>query len=328
MTANEPEALVLCNVRWHLAVGAKSVHVYLDDPQDPAAETLRAIAGCHPTLCDDAYWTGHRGKRGRPDSQMRRQTINANAAKAVATSDWLIHIDADEFIWQNSALGSELAQIEAANTEINLPVLERLFPHGRTQATLFEGMFRATADLEEAEQKAAYGPFEAMMKRGQYSHGAGKGGVRVGDSLRLGVHNATERRGDRWRRAGRHVSTSAQLLHFDGLTPLHWLVKVLRYRRTPTEVQKTILQAHRMAQIDWMLERSETLDMAYDAHHQLFALTQVRRAQLEQFDLLADIPFDPIETLGSDGPDVSPEAFDAALLARNPWVARLMGLDD
>ena len=141
MTVNEPAALVICNVHWHLATGAQAVHVYLDDPHDAAVHALRAISGCRVTVCDDAYWADQRGKRGRPASQMRRQSINANVAKGGADSDWLFHIDADEFIWQDRALSDELAQVEGANTEVNLTVLERLFPQGNTQDTLFEGTF-------------------------------------------------------------------------------------------------------------------------------------------------------------------------------------------
>ncbi|MFL4468616.1 glycosyltransferase family 2 protein [Tateyamaria armeniaca] len=195
MTVNEPAALVLCNVRWHLATGAQAVHVYLDDPTDPVAGALNAIKGCHVTLCDDGHWACHRGKRGQPASQMRRQSINANAAKDVARTNWLFHIDADEFIWQDLPLADELAGGIADRTEVNLPVLERLFPHDVAQASLFDGIFRATSDLSATDQSVAFGPFAAMMKRGQYSHGAGKSGVRVHDDLRLGVHNATERRG-------------------------------------------------------------------------------------------------------------------------------------
>lgn len=325
MTVNEPSTLVICNVRWHLATGAQAVHVYLDDPEDPVADALRAVSGCHVTLCDDVYWAGHRGARGRPASQMRRQSINANVAKDVSGSDWLFHIDADEFIWQDNPLSDELAQVKSANTEVNLTVLERLFPQGGAKSTLFEGAFRVTADLTEGNQAAAYGPFAAMMKRGQYSHGAGKGGVRTSDRLRLGVHNATQLRDDTWRRAARHVARSARLLHFDGLTPLHWLAKVLRYRRNPAEVQNVILQAHRAAQMDWMSTRCASVKEAEAAHHALFALTPDRRARLSAFDLLCDVPFDPGAVLGTDAPDLTPAAFDADLMARTPWLRDTLG---
>ena len=328
MTACEPAALVVTNVRWHLATGAAVVFVFLDDPDDPVAADLGGILGCRVQLCDDSYWAGHRPQRGRPLSQMRRQTINANAAQATCDTDWLFHIDADEFIWQDQELRTELATLTKGDTEVNLPALERLFPDARRQTHLFEGAFRASADLPQADAEQAYGAQAAFMKRGQYSHGAGKSGVPVGQGLRLGVHNAMVQVADRWRRAPKHVSTTARLLHFDGLTPLHWAMKFLRYRMTPPDVQSTILQPHRAAQIDWMVTRSDTLMEACRAHAELFDLTPKRRAQLQAFDLLREIPFDPQAILGAEMPDVSPEAFDADLIARNPWIREVMPAQD
>ena len=324
MTVNEPLSLVLSNVRWHLATGAQEVWVFLDDPQDAVAGPLSAVAGCHVISCDDAHWARHMQERERPASQMRRQTVNANVARRRMGADWLFHIDADEFIWQDSPLGAELAAGIAPQTEVNLPVLERLFPHDQAQARLFDGRFRATSDLAQAEAAQAFGAFASFMKRGQYSHGAGKSGVRKDDGLRLGVHNATMRKGKRLVRSARHISQAARLLHFDGVTPLHWLLKVLRYSITAPDVQRSILQPHRMAQMDWMVERSETLEAACAAHAVLFAATPDRCARLAQFGVLQDIPFDPEGVVGPDLPDQSPEAFDADLMARNPWVSDLL----
>ncbi|WP_299726369.1 glycosyltransferase family 2 protein [uncultured Tateyamaria sp.] len=320
MTVNEPAALVLCNVRWHLATGACAVHVFLDDAGDPVARELGAIDGCHVTLCDDAYWAVHRGQKGRPASQMRRQSINAHVAKTAAQIDWLFHIDADEFIWQDGDFAGELAAQGDISKAVNLTVLERLFPQG-AQQSLFDGSFRATSALSETDAQMAFGEFAPFMKRGQYSHGAGKSGIRTSADLRLGVHHATRTGSEgRQRRAAHHIATTARLLHFDGVTPLHWLAKVLRYKRTPPRVQGALLQPHRAAQVAWMMERSTELGTARDAHHALFALTSDRQKRLEQFDLLQDIPFDPAARIGAGTPDLSPAAFDADLLQRNPWI--------
>ncbi|WP_193743469.1 glycosyltransferase family 2 protein [Tateyamaria sp. ANG-S1] len=326
LTANEPVALVETNVRWHLATGAAAVHVFLDDPDDPAADVLSGIPGCKVQRCDEAYWRARRPNKGRPLSQMRRQTINANRAQNRCDLDWLFHIDADEFIWQDGDLADELASHGEPQTEVNLPVLERIFPKN-TQSTLFEGAFRASSDLSPEEAEAALAPFTGFMKRGQYSHGAGKSGVQVGAGLRLGVHNAT-RTGSagRQRRAAKRVSSTARLLHFDGMTPLHWLMKVLRYRQTPPEVQVVILQPHRAEQIAWMLENANTLQDAQAAHRTLFAMTDARHAQLARFDLLHDIPFDPVRVIGPACPDLSIAAFDADVLRRNPQLATLLNV--
>jgi len=324
MTVCEPLALVATNVRWHLATGAREVWVFLDDPNDTVAEALSAIPGCHVQRCDDAYWAKRRPQKGKPLSQMRRQTLNAGFAQQRTGAQWLFHVDADEFIWQDADLSAELAAQTDPLTEMNLPVLERLFPDGPVPH-IFAGAFRATRDLSDAEAVRAHAPFETFMKRGQYSHGAGKSGVQVGGGLRLGVHNATIKRPDAgWRRAPKQVSQAARLLHFDGLTPLHWAMKFLRYRLTPIEVQTNILQPHRAAQIEWMVDRCNSLEQIEAAHRTLFALSPERVAQLEAFDLLVQIPFDPCGIIGSDMPDLSPAAFDRDVTARNPWLSELV----
>lgn len=325
MTVCEPLALVRTNVLWHLATGARAVYVFFDDPQDPVLPALLDIAECHPVACDPGHWRALNGRKGRPASQMRRQTINANAAQGMATTDWLFHIDADEFIWQDGDLGAELAALGRGQTELNLPVFERLFAPDVQQRTLFEGSFRGSSQLSEVDASAAFGPFAAFMKRGQYSHGAGKSGVAVGQCLRSGVHNAMIRGQNRWKRAPKQVSQTARLLHFDGLTPLHWALKFMRYRLNPPAVQQAVLQAHRAAQIDWMLEQSGSFEGLTTAHATLFALTPDRQRRLEAFDLLWHAPFDPSAVLGVDTPDLSPAAFDSDLRERNPWIAEMMG---
>lgn len=323
MTVNEPVALVECNVRWHLSVGARAVFVHLDDPEDTGATRLSDIPGCVVQRSHADYWKARRPKQGRPASQMRRQTINANHTQNQCDLDWLFHIDADEFIWHDGDFLAELAAHNDPLVELNLPVLERLFPDG-PQATLFEGPFRVTSDLEEAMAEQAFGPFAAFMKRGQYSHGAGKSGVRVRAGLRLGVHNATRTGSEgRQRRAAKRISTTARLLHFDGVTPLHWVVKCLRYLQTPVDVQSAILQPHRAAQMEWMSNRCTDIGSVHAAHRTLFTATRERQRQLQKFGLLRDIPFDPEQVLGARCPDLSVSAFDADVIQRNPWLRDL-----
>ena len=103
-------------------------------------------------------------------------------------------------------------------------------------------------------------------------------------------------------------------------------MKGLRYRQTPPEVQASILQPHRAAQIEWLLEKAVDLAQARAAHHALFALTDERRAHLNRFDLLHDIPFNPALVLQDACPDLSVAAFDAELLRRNAALAEVLGV--
>lgn len=323
MTVKEPMALVLTNVLWHLRTGATVVFVFFDDPEDSAIDVVRAVPGCRVQVCGDTYWRRRRPKDGRPHMQMRRQTINANVAQTRCKLDWLFHIDADEFIWQTGDFHAELAAHRDPSIALNLPVFERVFP-ASGQAHLFDGMFRATSNLDDVAAQDAFGPFAIMMKSGQYSHGAGKGGVRVGNGLRLGVHNATVPTKGKWNRAPKRELKTAQVLHFDGITPLHGILKTLRHLRSPQDARNTVPQAHRQAQVDWLVDRCETVADGKAAHHELFALTEDRRSRLERHGLLHDIPFDPRTILGDAAPGLGPDAFDADVVRRNPWLKELL----
>ncbi|WP_189370893.1 glycosyltransferase family 2 protein [Tateyamaria omphalii] len=323
MTVKEPAALVLTNVLWHLHTGASAVFVFFDDPHDPAVNVVQAVPGCNVQVCDQMYWRKRRPNHGRPHMQMRRQTINANVAHNRCALDWLFHVDADEFIWQDGDFAGELEAHQNPEVELNIPVLERIFPKAG-QANLFDGLFRVTSDLKEEAARDAFGLFTGFMKRGQYSHGAGKSGIRVGGGLRLGVHNATVPGREKWNRAPKQISRTARLLHFDGITPLHGILKILRHLRTPPNARNTIPQAHRQAQVDWMLERSETVTDGVAAHHMLFALTEDRQARLQRHGLLCKVPFDPASTIGAEAPDLSPSEFDADVVRRYPWLRNLI----
>ncbi|MEL6620431.1 MAG: hypothetical protein AAFP16_16265, partial [Pseudomonadota bacterium] len=217
---------------------------------------------------------------------------------------------------------SELGAMPAGH-ELNLPVLERVRPAAPRHA--FDGPFRATSKTDGAAAQATFGAFAPMMKQGQYSHGAGKGGVPVNAGLRLGVHNAMVRDGGDWHRAPAHVAQSTRLLHFDGITPLHWGLKFMRYALEPAEVRRSILQSHRRAQIEWMLDRCESVATIHAAHQEMCGLTATRRDALQRAGLLRDITFDPLTQIGAAQAEGFTEAFDADLLARNPWAAEILG---
>lgn len=111
MTVDEPAALVMANVAWHLGTGAASVHVYLDRPDDPVEHPLSQVPGVVVTRCTKAHWA-RLAPDGRPLLQMRRQSLNANHARdrmvKRRSADWIVHLDADEFLRQSAPLAREL----------------------------------------------------------------------------------------------------------------------------------------------------------------------------------------------------------------------------
>lgn len=324
MTAREPLPLVETNVRWHLSAGAREAHVYLDRADDPAAACLRRIDGCRVTLCDAAYWRAKRPRRGAPASQMRRQSVNAADAQEHSRADWIVHLDADEFLWQDRPLAGELPYASELGAELRFPVLERSLPQGGAQRTLFEGVFRRASGTDKAMDAVIHGDLAPFLRAGMFSHGSGKCAVPVGRGFRQMVHESFLEVEGRRQRAPAYVSTTTRLLHFDGVTPLHWLLKLIRYKVQPQEVQAHVLPPHRQAQIGWMVARMETAADAFAAEAGLRRLSPERVARLRGFGLLEDaIRFDP-----QTGKDLSVRGFDLALVAQEAELLDLAGWSD
>lgn len=240
MLAREPAPLVLENLRWHIGQGACEVHLYLDDPTDPVAAQARELLGVRVTICDDAFWDALNG--GRPALQTRRQTLIATQAYQQTGCDWLIHLDADEFLFVPDLPG-QLAQ--CAHETMHIPVAERVWTRAQPQH-LFEGGFRAPRPGPAADPA-----MQPYFNRGMSGHAAGKSASRTGCGLDILPHMPRLR-------GQVPPATKAQdgwVLHFDGLTPLHYLRKMLDYRDYTQTQRGKLFGAHRLAQI----ERIETL---------------------------------------------------------------------
>ncbi|MBS0124683.1 glycosyltransferase family 2 protein [Thetidibacter halocola] len=315
MTVREPAALVLANVGWHLGTGAAEVHVYFDDPSDPAFSDVAAIPGVQVTRCDAVHWraTGPRG--ARPESVTERQSLNANHARALSRADWIVHLDADEFLVQERPLVEELAAVAQLDAELHFPVAERAFVAGAPMRSLFEGVFRLSTRGQNRRKdggsfdEAIFGEQAPVLIHGVLGHSGGKSAVPVSGDFRIGIHwayrGAGRDRAERWR------STTTRLLHFDGLTRAHWMHKMRRYLAMPQDSLK--MSAHRRAQLELFAEMEEDRHALFDA---LYVLDEARLARLRGFGLLAETRFDPQETIGrvlGQVPDLSPAAFDRAL---------------
>ncbi|MEO0866644.1 MAG: glycosyltransferase family 2 protein, partial [Pseudomonadota bacterium] len=60
MTVREPVALIETNLRWHSQLGAEALHVFFDDPADPAADALPDLPGLRAIRCDAGFWRRRR----------------------------------------------------------------------------------------------------------------------------------------------------------------------------------------------------------------------------------------------------------------------------
>ncbi len=281
MLAREPAPLVLANLAWHLAAGARAVHLYLDDPRDPVADAAAALPGVRVTRCDRAFWQRLAGNR--PALQTRRQSLVATEAYRATATGWMLHLDADEFLWPAGELAADLAQVPPSALWLHLPVRERCFLCPGAQ-TLFEGGFRAPLPPGARPADPARAPY---LARGLTAHAAGKGCTRCGQDAELLPH-APRLRGERPPSAR---AAQARILHFDGLTRLHWLLKLLRYADHPPGKWERFLGAHRQAQLRHVRDHRQDPVALHAFHDLLKCRTADEECDAEQ------LAFDPVPAM-------------------------------
>lgn len=318
MLADEPGGLVLANLCWHLEQGAQEIHLYLDAPATPAASAVATAAGALPgvtvTRCDMNFWQHLNGSR--PPLQTRRQTLVATHAYQRSEVQWMLHLDADEFLWLPP--GQRFAQKLTAAGDAAFIALRNLERAYTTSApdTLFEGVFRVPIPAK-APLPAPLAHQAPFVARGVSGHAGGKACTRTGLGAVLQPH-APRLNGDRPPSA----SSDALVLHFDGLTPLHWLIKLKRYAAHDPAQWARFLAPHRRAQLLYMHEHHDDPAALHAFHDRLKRATDM--PGLEAEGLVRRLAFDPapaLHRLLGATPDLSVAGFDTALRHAFPDLA-------
>lgn len=325
-TIDEPAALVAAFVAHHLAVGAAEVHVFLDRANPEAEALLAGVPGAFVHRDGEDGWA-RAWRNKRPGRVQARQKYNASRALDQFGLDWVVHCDADEFVQPGWPLAQELAQVGLEKGWLKLRVIERVYGTSQGQRDIFEGGFRLPWLKRAAKGAAAYGASAALLNDGLCGHTAGKAVVRAGQGYSIGVHFALSDFHKPANDVPYRPSEAARLLHFDGLTPLHYILKMLR--RATTEVKgdpvpygrARILQFTRMASV--AADPDAMADLWWSAQGMPpERATALGRAGL--FETPAHGIAASTRALFGDRVDLSPTAFDAALLVHEaPLIARL-----
>ena len=175
---------ILAFAAYHLAAGAHRLYIYLDAPNPEAFAQLDAHPKVRVITCDASYWKQR--KRDRPETHQVRQTANAtHAYNRRPEVDWLIHMDADEFLVADRPIAELLAERSAHPVATRIRPMEQLsgtasaykafVPNGPDRA-------RIIADI--------YPTYGQYLKGGFLSHLAGKVFVRTGlPSVHVRIHN-------------------------------------------------------------------------------------------------------------------------------------------
>ncbi len=312
-TVHEPPQLLAAFVAHYFAVGASEVHLYFDRPNPEAEALVRHFPHCHVVHTDAAYFRSNFGSK-RPANIYRRQRFNANHAYRACRADWLLHVDADEFI-DPKGLTDELASLPDEVDSLQVPNAERVFLANSPPSGIFEGVLRMLFAGPRHKVAASLGEDMARFtNRGFCGHIWGKSLTRTGRKLRLGVHAPQRRSNAVVRRSER-----AMLCHFDGMTPLHWVRKLERYAASGhyANAKADPTGRHRVNQLNFVLENGSQPAVLRGLHDRLRSLSDEDAKRLRGQGLIREISIDPASAVraayGPERVDLSVSAFDAAL---------------
>ena len=338
-TVNEPLDLLVAFVSHYLEMGAEEVHLYLDKPH-PEAEAL--FAG-HPkvklTRCDGDYWAVVSPK-GRPMGHPARQMMNAKHQYQDLTYDWLLMCDADEYVLSKQDLGTVLAAVPARIDFVRVRVAERVLPPGLVPRTIFEGCFRLPKIKGKAFAAQIYGEEIApLLERVVAGHDIGKSIIRRGGDFALNLHTATARQPRRGevKPPPEPVAgwlSDVYLAHFDALTPLHYLIKLLgKYvaKRAMENAGRKPGPRHPSRELQIELAAKACADPdPVSKTAVLHRMTPTAMDALKKHDLLVELDLAPDRTARKHFPqvplDFTPEAFDRALRIKHAATFDEMGI--
>jgi Glycosyl transferase family 2 len=283
-TMREAPEIVAAFVAHHLTMKADEVFVFLDAPNPEVSEMLADLPRCRVTVCDDAYWLAIGHKR-RPRNIVRRQLRNAEQARKLSQSEWLIHIDSDEFLHETGDLVAELASVPDTCSLVKINNIERCWPKGVQPSHIFDGIFRDQIIDKSDLMLEVYGQSAQFLHNGFAGYVVGKTAIRVDSTrpMKLHVQKRETRRGDL-----PFLCTSTTLLHFDGFTPLHWISKFLRR----LEANQLGGSRKRQKQLDF-IAKAATDEERLALFEKIMVLDAPTQTKLAELGALKSLNFDP-----------------------------------
>ena len=173
-TVKAHEEKVLAFAAHHLSLGADHLWLYFDDPDQPIPAPLAAHPRVTITLCDEAHWA--RVGKKRPPAHQNRQAQNARYVyREHVTSDWIVHIDVDEFIQTPRPIATILDTTPPETIVMKMEPFEAmhdpLLPDDIFTAREFRGALRHEF---WPRRRAALGPYRKVIRDGMLSHTVGK----------------------------------------------------------------------------------------------------------------------------------------------------------
>lgn len=297
-TVDEPPALVQAFVAWHLSLGADAVFIYCDNPSDPVQQMLSHLPQVTVVPCDDLHWL--RLGNSRPRRHQVRQVRNARDAYARADTDWVLHSDADEFLWPGATVAQTLGQVDADADCLAVHVAERVHLTSDTGQSVLEGAFRRPFREPAKKGRKIFGLEYALTYRGLTGHAQGKAFVRTGRELKLSIHRPRPLISDQELALARADVGALELLHFDGLTSDFWVYKLARMAHALAKMDGMPPSPHRRKQADALISDMAGAEQLYQ---RLKCPDEQMQAVLKEYGLWTEPPFEPSAAIFRYFPD-------------------------
>jgi hypothetical protein len=271
---NNPADQVLAFVAYHLSLGPDRIHLYFDDPVDPAAKVIAGIDRVDITLCDADFWSWF-GKV-RPEKHQERQRRILRRAYRSTKLDWLLHIDIDEFLLTRSRIATVLDDTPKDQPVVQARPFEALYQPGLPDDIFTARQFRAQIN-DPGLSDLIFGPLGPMLTAGMLSHKRGKPFFRTGIAKLIPeIHHAE---------IGDYSSLvvpfhpDLALLHFHADNPETWVKAAHRRAVRGAYRYRKELSAH--------LISLETEGL-YDFHRKVHQMTPEQIALLRQAGILVE----------------------------------------
>ena len=318
-TVDEPPAVVQAFVAWHLSMGASHVSIYCDRPDDPLVDILRDLPKVTVIASDNAHWLTLGSSR--PRRHEVRQVRNARHAYAATDADWLIHMDADEFIWSDAPISEHLASLAETVDAWGLPVAERVHLADDPGLSIFEGAFRRPYHGSNKQGRETFGRGYYLTYKGLTGHAQGKTFARANRALSLSIHRAKSEVEGYDVIHERAPCDAVELLHFDGLTAFQWSFKLARLAFALERADGMLPPVHRARQLKSLYDDRERAPALYE---RLKSVDDAMQDVMRAHDVWSQPPFDPGPALAALFPDakidLSPTAIDAWLRSNKKHV--------
>ncbi len=291
-TVDEPVELLCAFTAHYLEAGAAEVHLCLDRRNEDVMDLLSPFPQVRLTTCDSDYWA-RTPVRKRPIGQADRQTINLRRAYSESRHDWLLFCDADEFLQISRGLGSMDTLLATFDQDVRFytfPVAERVYIEGVPAQTVFDGFYRCRSKKIQEIGPSVYGEDWKFFSRGLLQDGPGKSVMRTGESLDVSIHAPRDKRNSSPKGTSDYMAAlnASYLVHYDGLTPLHWALKLARWYKSMIDLLGNDVTEIRKRRTTGRNSQAEELHRKRADPEALRNMTRLQFLSRSQYDLLAE----------------------------------------